>query len=279
MQALKTVLLSLMALGLINFNLSGQYNFTFSATEGCTPFKVKYTFTSSATIDTIDSFYWDFGDGMTSTEENPDTVVYNNPGTYTPVLVLNNNPNLTISKPDLIIVHRTVEAYFIYYDTVSYATYVFEHTDVLDEETTYNFLWDFEDVGTRTGQREIITFPRVDTFAVSLTINDDNGCTSTKVQNVIILEEINIQNVFTPNGDNINDFFIVSSKGSYPLHMQIYSRSGILVYENNGYTITWDGRTASGHELETGIYFYTIEAISGDPDNRYNKAGTIYLYK
>lgn len=256
-----------------------QYDFSVDVTQGCTPLKIKFTYQSSATVDTISSYYWDFGNGKTSNLKNPDTVVYDLPGTYTPTLILNGRTDLMISKSNLITVYRTVVADFRYYDTVSYYTYVFEQTDVLDNAATYNFLWNFEDVGTRTGRKEIVTFPSVDTFQVALTVSDNHGCSSTVRQQVIILEEIQVQNVFSPNGDNINDFFIVTSRGSYPLKLKVFTRTGVLVYENEGYTITWDGRTASGQELHAGVYFYVLDALSGDPSNRYSKSGPLYLYK
>ncbi|MBN1158833.1 MAG: gliding motility-associated C-terminal domain-containing protein [Bacteroidales bacterium] len=256
-----------------------QYDFDVNVTEGCTPLEVKYTFISYATIDTIENYYWDFGDGHTSNLQDPDTVVYYNGGIYSPALVLNNRTDLMIVKSDLITAHRTVQADFRYFDTVSYYTYVFEHTDILDNAVTYDFLWDFEDVGLRTGQREIVTFPRIDSFEVVLTVSDNFGCTSTVSKLVIILEDIQVQNVFTPNGDNINDFFFVSSNGSYPLNLKIFTRTGVLVYENEGFTITWDGRTASGQELKSGVYFYVLKALSGDPSDRYSKSGALYLYR
>lgn len=266
---------------LIAFSVTSvaQYDFDVNVTEGCTPLKVVYTFISSATVDTINSYYWDFGNGQTSIVQDPDTVIYNTAGVYSPTLVLNNRTDLKITKSSLLTVHRTVQADFRYYDTVSYYTYVFEHTDILDNSATYDFLWNFEDVGTRTGRREIVTFPRIDSFQVSLTVTDNFGCTSNSSELVIILEDIKVQNVFTPNGDNINDFFIISSNGSYPLNLKIFTRTGILVYDNEGFTITWDGRTASGQDLKPGVYFYVLKALSGDPSDRYSKSGVLYLYK
>jgi len=257
--------------------LSGQYNFTASITEGCTPMKVKFTFLS--TSDTIRSWYWDFGNGQTSTLMDPDTVIYETPGVFTPSLLFNNRTDLWIIKADLITVHHTVAANFSYYDSVTYNVYVFEHTEPLDTGTTYTFNWDIEGFPSHTGRRTIVTFPEMDTFNVSLTVTDNNGCSSTKSQEVFVLEDIVVQNVFTPNGDNINDYFLISSNGGFPLILRIFTRAGILVYENEGSTLTWDGKTASGQELNTGIYYYTIEALQGDPNKRFSKAGVLYMYK
>jgi len=238
---------------------------------------VKYTITPDP--DTISSFYWDFGNGQTSTLKSPDSVKYEFAGNYTPSLVLNNDLNLIIVKPDYISVHLTVPADFVYYDTVTYFTYVFSHSEPLDTGATYSFLWDFEGVGTRSGRKEVITFPSADTFLVSLTVSDNFGCTSTTRKSIVLLEEISVQNVFTPNGDNSNDYFMVNSEGGYPLKLRIFSRAGILVYESEGTNLLWDGYSASGQQLNPGVYFYTIEALEGDPKKRYSKAGVLYMYK
>jgi len=241
--------------------------------------KVKFIFTSTATVDSITSFYWDFGNGQTSTIMNPDTVVYENAGVYTPALVFNNRADLMIVKPDLITVNHTVPANFRVNDTLSARTYVFEHTEPLDAGTSYIYLWNFEGVGVRSGSKEIVTFPATDTFNISLTVSDDNGCSSSTSQKLVVLEEISVQNVFTPNGDNINDFFVIVSNGGLPVVVRIFSQAGILVYKSEGTIIMWDGITTSGHKLNPGIYFYTVEALSGDAIKSHSKAGVLYLYK
>jgi gliding motility-associated-like protein len=100
------VLIVLLALCLC-FPAVAQYDFTASETTGYAPLKVKYTFVSSASLDTISSFYWDFGNGQTSTLESPDTVIYNTPGTYSPSLVFNNRMDLIITKSQYIEVQKT----------------------------------------------------------------------------------------------------------------------------------------------------------------------------
>jgi gliding motility-associated-like protein len=279
MQLFKSFFLFIHLLLIFALPVAGQYDFTVSDTEGCTPMKVKFEFTSTATLDTITSFYWDFGNGQTSNLESPDSVTYNSAGNYSVSLIYNNRVDLLIGKPDFITVHRTVPANFIYYDSVTYNTYVFQHTGLLESGTTYDYLWDFEEVGTRTGSREVIIFPSSDTFQVTLTVSDNFGCTSTNSQFVLVMESITVQNVFTPNGDNINDYFLVSSNGGFPLVLRIYTRAGTLVYENEGTVLTWDGKTASGQELNPGIYFYSLEALQGDPNKRFSRAGVLYLYK
>lgn len=242
---------------------------------------VKYTFTNTATVDSVSSFYWDFGNGESSTLEDPDTIVYSLPGIYTPALVLTfaSTADLIIVKPNLITVHRTVPAVFSSHDSVSYNMYVFEHTEPLDAGVTYTFTWNIESFPPLTGRRQVVTFSTTDTFTVTLTVADNLGCSSTTAQDVLVFEDITVQNVFTPNNDGINDYFMITSTGGFPVSLRIFTRAGILVYHAEGTTLTWDGRTASGQELNPGIYFYTLEALPGDPGTQYSKAGVLYMYK
>jgi gliding motility-associated-like protein len=261
--------------------LSGQYNFTASETEGCTPMKVKYNFVSSASVDTATSFTWDFGNGQTSILRNPDSVNYETAGLYDVTLVVTfvNGGEEWIIKPDYLNVHHTVPANFIYYDTVSTETYVLRHNEPLDAGPVYTFLWNIEGFSDRTGPKQTIVFPDTGTYTVSLTVTDSYGCSDKTTQDILVYPGIIVQNVFTPNGDNVNDYFIVTNQGGVPLILRIFTRTGILVYENEGSTVTWDGLTASGQKVNAGVYFYTIEARIGDPSKKYTKTGFLYLYK
>ncbi len=277
MQSGKPPILIVLLLAALSFRVSGQVDFTVSETSGCDLLKVKYTFTCA--VDTFTSFYWDFGNGETSTLRDPDTVVYNIPNTYTPALVFNNRPDQMIVKPDLIQVHRTVPATFNTKDTVTYNYYVLWHDLPLDAGVNYTFNWNIEEFAPRTGRRQEVTFPRQDTFTVSLTVADEFGCTSTDTRDIFVLEEIVVPNVFTPNGDQFNSEFQVTSNGGFPIRMRIFTRSGVLVHESEGFIVSWNGKTANGVEVSTGIYYYTIEALWGDPDKRYSKAGFVHLYR
>jgi gliding motility-associated-like protein len=270
------ILLSLLILTLA-FPAKGQFGFSADNTDGCTPMKVKYTFT--CVVDTFSSFYWDFGNGDISNLRDPDTVVYTNQGTFTPALVFNDRINQIIVKPNYITVHHTVQANFTYYDTISYEEYVFKNIEPLDTGVNYTFSWDIEGFPALTGPQQQVTFPAADTFTVALTVSDEFGCTSTISQEVIVLEEFSVQNVFTPtNHDGINDLFEISTNAGLPLKLRIYTRAGILVHEMEGTLVTWNGKTASGLELKPGVYFYIIEALKGDPNKRYSKTGFLHMY-
>jgi PKD repeat protein len=245
--------------------------------------KVKFTFLSTATTDSIDTYYWDFGNGETSTLQDPDSVTYSDPGKYDLTLFLGfaGGSDMWIVKPDSVVVHESPRASFTYTNPeASYYYYLFEQDGVIDTGNYYDFIWNIDEFIPRTGPVQEITFPRVDTFSVALTVSDKNGCSASQSKEIAILQQIIIPNVFSPGGKNSdNDIFVVQSAGDIPLRMKIYSRTGILVYETEGPVIVWNGESASGDKMKTGVYFYMIEAISGDPNKLYTKSGFFHMYR
>ncbi len=66
--------------------------------------------------------------------------------------------------------------------------------------------------------------------------------------------ELVIPNVFTPNGDEINDRFEIENIGLYESNLlEVYSRQGSVVYRKSGYNNTWDGEG-----VPTGQYYYQL---------------------
>lgn len=81
---------------------------------------------------------------------------------------------------------------------------------------------------------------------------------------------LNIGNVFSPNGDGINDVFYFSeiSEGD---RAEIYDRWGIKIFETLLPKQGWDGRTSAGVPCSDGVYYYII--LSGNK----SQAGFIHL--
>ncbi len=69
-----------------------------------------------------------------------------------------------------------------------------------------------------------------------------------------------LPNVFTPNGDGKNDVFQPMRCPRFVENIAyvIYNRWGTKVFEGNGPTLAWDGRTSDGAELPSGLYYYQI---------------------
>ncbi len=86
-----------------------------------------------------------------------------------------------------------------------------------------------------------------------------------------------VPNVFTPNDDEINDYFEVQTDGSSVYEFSVFTRTGTRVFQSSSPRIFWDGRSNGGQPLKEGVYYYVIEA-TGDADP-FKKAGFIYLYR
>ncbi len=91
--------------------------------------------------------------------------------------------------------------------------------------------------------------------------------------------------VLTPDGDGVNDFFRIENIESFPNNtVQIYNRWGVVVYEMSGYdnvsnvfTGTSNGRVtiSTDSELPVGVYFYIVKYVNGD--NNLSKSGYLYI--
>lgn len=78
---------------------------------------------------------------------------------------------------------------------------------------------------------------------------------------IIDCPQIEIPNVFTPNGDGINDVFKVNLSGNalQNFRIDIYDRWGLLIFTSESINYKWDGRTTSGKKVVEGTYFYIVE--------------------
>lgn len=74
-----------------------------------------------------------------------------------------------------------------------------------------------------------------------------------------------VPNTITPDGDGLNDTFIVPCSASYPgSSCKIFNRWGDLVFASEDYKNDWNG-TYDGEPVPTGTYFYVLFLNSPDP--------------
>lgn len=88
---------------------------------------------------------------------------------------------------------------------------------------------------------------------------------------------LQIPNVFSPNNDQVNDYFEVSTDGTTVYEFSVFTRSGTRIYHSLSPRIIWDGKSLDGIDLREGTYYYIIEEQGGSEP--FEKAGFIYLYR
>ena len=88
-----------------------------------------------------------------------------------------------------------------------------------------------------------------------------NGCTMYDHVKVTVIPDGHLYffNSFSPNNDNVNDYFIIGNIGQYPNNtFEVYNRYGQKVFSKTGYNNDWNG-SYLGNELPCGTYFYILD--------------------
>lgn len=103
----------------------------------------------------------------------------------------------------------------------------------------------------------------VDDINYTFTATSADGCSASDNVFVKVLKAPLVPNVFSPNGDGVNDRWEIKYLESYPgATVEIYNRYGQKVFESKGYTRPWDG-TYQGSGLPAGTYYYIINPKNG----------------
>jgi len=134
------------------------------------------------------------------------------------------------------------------------------------------------------------TYYKPGEYSVKLTIESTLHCIDSMRFDKIVVDpsELNIPNVFTPDGDGINDNFMVEAKSLRYLTMEVFSRNGRKVYSffGDGEKLRqwqgWDGNVNNSSAKATaGIYFYIIRAYGWDDISYDGKEyrGFVYLFR
>ncbi len=90
---------------------------------------------------------------------------------------------------------------------------------------------------------------------------NENGCQASRDVEITIdfeTEIVVIPNVFTPNGDNVNDYFSIENIEFFNnTRLQVFNRWGEIVYDEVNYESEWNG-TKDGKNIAEGLYYYVL---------------------
>ena len=118
----------------------------------------------------------------------------------------------------------------------------------------YQYLWNDNDThGNREG-----LMPGLYHLVVSDKLNCKDSSAITIGEDVC--PDIVVHDVITPNGDGINDTWIIEGIGNYPdNNITIFDKWGDKVYEQSGYKNDWKGQGVGSEILPGGTYFYIVK--------------------
>ncbi len=129
----------------------------------------------------------------------------------------------------------------------------------------------------QTGQSITINADMTESYSV--TVTNASGCTAEDIITfTVVPATLEMPNAFTPDGDDINDFFRPVTTGRATIEsFRIYNRWGNLVYDNDDPDQGWDG-TKDGTELPSDVYIYILQAVT--PSGReFNEKGDVTLIR
>ncbi len=129
-----------------------------------------------------------------------------------------------------------------------------------------NFMWYIDDVFYANNTHSQVDVTEAKKYNIKLVVTDSLGCTDSVVK---IIEgkrnqTIFIPNFFSPNGDQINDFFVVNFDADLyqKLEGTIWNRWGGKVAEFDGKKGNWWDGKADGNVCPDGVYFYLINTVN-----------------
>jgi gliding motility-associated-like protein len=232
--------------------------------------------------DTSATYVWYFGDGSSSTAENP-THTYANvsePDTFNVTLIatVNGCPD-TFTAPEVVVPNVTAN-----FSATPTITYNDPSDPVLFNNTSLNateFNWNFGDLTTSTLQSPSHVYLQPGTFTVALYASNQYGCQDSLIRveyiEIFQLPKLFIPNAFSPNGDGNNDILKVIIGSVNYFEWSIYDRWGEKVYESNDPLGGWDGSFKGKPELP-GVYAYYLRVVFED-NSSYAYEGSVTLVK
>ncbi len=236
--------------------------FTFSKPSVCIGDNVVMTDQTNGLDGTITQWFWKFSDGgSASTKQVP--YIFTAPKTYDVSLYTVNTNGCnsdTLTKQFTVYAYPTVNA--------GPDRVVLEGGSITIEPIVtgngLQYLWTPATYLNSTTIEKPTASNILDDITYTLTVTGDGGCTAAPDKMFVkVLKMPKVPNTFTPNGDGINDTWKIEYLDTYPnCKVQVFTRTGQLVFESRGYKQPWDGRY-NGKPLPFDTYYYIIEPENG----------------
>jgi gliding motility-associated-like protein len=257
----------------------------------CSPQLVQFFDNSQSgnSNDPINSWIWSFGDGNTSTLQNP-THIYSVAGTYLVTLAVTTEDGCisnNTSSPTTVVSFPSPTAAF----TVNNTNLDIPYDNLLctNQSTGANsYQWNFGDGSSSVVENPTHSFQDVGVFTVQLIAVSDNGCSDTASTEITTNANINFPNAFTPNTNNgnggvynennlDNDVFFPYTKGVLEYKLQIFNRWGELIFETNDLRQGWDGYY-KGKLCQQDVYVWKVD-MTFNNGKTFIKTGDVTLLR
>lgn len=236
----------------------------------------------------LTAFTWDFGDGATSTKQNP-THQYKNAGNFSVSLTVTNkrtNEEVKTSQRNSIVIYPLPNADFSYVEQSSQ----FDDNKLKYPTTIFNYKgdsadlcdWIFGNGKTSKAKSPAIVFEKKGDYLVTLKAKNEFGCTNSISKPIQINTsfELFAPNAFTPNFDGNNDEFMPEALQTWDIKFEliIKNKSGNVIYTTKDKNEGWKGsQNNQGSVLDEDLYFWQVFTydVDGKPYQHFGKINLI----
>ena len=214
------------------------------------------------------TYFINYGDGQTGTNANG-THIYDSIGNYTVILSASSSEDCPMIDTAYVMI-TSIPQLIPQVTPQCGQVATFSAELLLGNYVVEQTYWTITGIGDFNTQEFTTTFTSPGNYIGTLFIEGENGCDfNTQLLFTIIpsvtIENLEIPNVITPNGDQINDVLTINSLfvDCTEFNLYILNRWGNIVYEMNNQSLVFKGEDQNGNKLEQGVYFYRLITNDG----------------
>jgi len=248
--------------------------------SGCQPLFVQFYET---TADSGQTYLWDYHDeGFMDTIKNP-IHLFENWGLFDVTIYVTSNhgclDSLTIE--DMIDVFPKPNADFRPEPEITDILESWVAFDNMSDITFWSY-WIFGDGLTSNETFPLHHYTDTGSYDITLYVVSEHGCRDTVKHSIYIKESITFYapNAFTPEGNGINEAFIVKGTGidNSTFNMMIFDRWGTLVFESSDVNVGWDGKIGGKIVKDSGVYSWVV-TYKDYTERKHKYSGTVMLIR
>ncbi|MDQ3100303.1 MAG: gliding motility-associated C-terminal domain-containing protein, partial [Bacteroidota bacterium] len=251
--------------------------------DGCAPVEVtiSHDYEGSATCT------WMLGNGNILEDCSPVTVIFDEAGSYDISLIIDAGNGCganTIEEIGLVNVHDKPTAAFEAFPEII-GTNVPEAYFHNYSEGASNYLWDMAGMATYNSVNVNHIFPAQlgDEYEVCLIAYASAQCADTICKTITVNDalSIHVPNAFSPDGNDINDRFkpVLAGVDAERYLFMIFDRWGTEIFATTDPNAEWDGRSASGDEIQQGVYVWKVHLKDRYSGERVEQIGHVTLIR
>lgn len=234
----------------------------------------------------VASIEWNFGNGDSYMDTARYTYSYVTSGTFNPTVLVKDSLGCEVlyELDPVTITPNGLTAFFTYNPTEINLGYNVTFVDGSSYTLAPIANWEwhiYDNVYSNPSNANVIEYMGTPGYHdVTLIVTDQQGCKATYTKQIFVDPTITIPNVFSPNGDGVNEFVTLNYDFYQEYEIVFLNRWGNIVYHNpkqQGINL-WDGTAQNGEKCIDGVYFYKFVGLLLDGITKVKAEGFVHLF-